>query len=87
VGHAYTLVTPEDARMVHRIEDILQEKLERRQVDGMRYDTPAAHLPSAEEIRRYVEANRRQPGATPAASGRREGATPERKPRLERIPA
>ena len=87
VGHAYTLATPEDARMVHRIEDILQEKLERRQVDGMRYDTPAVHLPSAEEIRRYVEANRRQPGATPAASGRRKGPTPERKPRLERVPA
>jgi len=61
---------------VYRIEDILQEKLERRQVDGLRYDSPAAHLPSAEEIRRYVEANRRQPGATP-----------ERKPRLERVPA
>jgi ATP-dependent RNA helicase RhlE len=76
VGHAYTLVTPEDARMVYRIEDILQEKLERCQVEGLHYDSPAAHLPSTEEIRRYVEANRRQPGAAP-----------ERKPRLERVPA
>jgi len=61
VGHAYTLVTALDERMIHRIEYILKEKIERRRVEGIDYAAPAANIPSPEEIRRYVEANRRKP--------------------------
>jgi ATP-dependent RNA helicase RhlE len=61
VGHAYTLVTPDDTRMVHRIEYVLQEKLERRRVEGLDYNTPAVKIPTPEEIRRYREAHRRKP--------------------------
>ena len=64
-GEAYTLVTPEDERMIHRIEYILQAKLERRRIEGFAYDTPAVRIPSPEEIRRYVEAYRRKPAAAP----------------------
>ena len=60
-GKAYTLATPADTRMVHRIEYILQEKLERRQVEGLDYSQPSVRIPTPEEIRRYVEANRRRP--------------------------
>src|SRR5512139_2611873 len=66
VGEAYTLVTPADERMVNRIEYVLQQKLERRKVDGIDYRTPAAKIPDSEAIRRYVEANRRRPQAAPA---------------------
>ncbi|HPL29074.1 MAG TPA: DEAD/DEAH box helicase [Anaerolineae bacterium] len=65
-GQACTLVTREDERMIHRIEYILQRKLERRQVEGLDYRRPAVHMPTPEEIRRYVEANRRKP--SPAAN-------------------
>lgn len=64
IGQACTFVTPEDGPMVHRIEYILKQKITRLKVDGLDYTTPAAHIPSAEEIRRYVEANRRK-GETP----------------------
>jgi ATP-dependent RNA helicase RhlE len=60
IGHAYTLVTPEDSRMVNRIEYILGHKLERRSVDGLDWRAGATHTPTPEEIRRYVEANRRK---------------------------
>jgi ATP-dependent RNA helicase RhlE len=66
VGEAYTLVTPADERMVNRIEYVLQQKLERRKIDGIDYRTPAARIPDAETIRRYVEANRRKPQTMPA---------------------
>ncbi len=58
-GHAYTLVTPEDERMVSRIEFVLKHKLERRRLEGINYSTPKFVQPDAEAIRRYVEANRR----------------------------
>ena len=61
VGHAYTLVTPLDDRMIQRIEYLLQEKIERRRLEGFDYGLAAARIPTAEEIRRYVEANRRKP--------------------------
>lgn len=60
VGQAFTLATSEDSRMIRRIEEILGEKLERREVEGIDYNTPAFHMPNPEEIRRYVEANRRK---------------------------
>jgi len=66
VGEAYTLVTPADERMVNRIEFVLKQKLERRKVEGIDYRTPAAKIPDAEAIRRYVEANRRKPQPAPA---------------------
>ena len=66
IGEAYTLVTPADERMVNRIEFVLKQKIERRKIDGIDYRTPAAKIPDAESIRRYVEANRRKPQAMPA---------------------
>jgi ATP-dependent RNA helicase RhlE len=66
IGEAYTLVTPADERMVNRIEFVLKQKLERRKVEGIDYRTPAAKIPDAEAIRRYVEANRRKPQPAPA---------------------
>jgi ATP-dependent RNA helicase RhlE len=65
VGEAYTLVTPADERMVNRIEFVLKQKLERRKVEGIDYRTPAAKIPDADAIRRYVEANRRKPQVVP----------------------
>lgn len=69
IGEAYTLVTPADERMVNRIEYVLKQKIERRQIDGIDYATPAAKIPDAEAIRRYVEANRRKPQAASARAG------------------
>ncbi len=69
-GRAYTLATAADERMVHRIEYVLGEKLERRRVEGLDYDRPAVRMPTPEEIRRYVEANRRKPGAASASPTR-----------------
>ncbi len=66
IGEAYTLVTPADERMVNRIEYVLQQKLERRKIEGIDYRTPAAKIPDADAIRRYVEANRRKPQAARA---------------------
>jgi len=68
VGEAYTLVTPADERMVNRIEYVLQQKLERRKIDGIDYRTPAAKIPDTEAIRRYVEANRRRPQTATAGA-------------------
>jgi ATP-dependent RNA helicase RhlE len=59
-GEAYTLVTPADERMIHRIEAVLKKKIQRRKVEGVDYSTPALVKPDAEAIRRYVEANRRR---------------------------
>jgi ATP-dependent RNA helicase RhlE len=64
VGQAYTFMTPLDLAMVHRIEYVLKEKLERRKVEALDYSRPAANIPTDEEIRRYVEANRRKPNQT-----------------------
>ena len=63
IGQAYTLATPLDVPMIHRIERTLGQKIERRQVEGMDYQARAANRPDAEAIRRYVEANRRKPVA------------------------
>jgi ATP-dependent RNA helicase RhlE len=77
VGHAYTLITPEDSRIVHRIEYVLGHKLERRNIEGLDWRAAVVHTPSAEEIRRYVEANRRkQPEG--------QAATSESKPKPKR---
>jgi hypothetical protein len=45
--------------MVRRIEAVLKQKIQRRQLEGIDYTTPALVMPDAEAIRRYVEANRR----------------------------
>jgi len=58
-GTAYTFVTAADEAMVHRIEAVLKQKIQRRQLEGIDYTTPALVMPDAEAIRRYVEANRR----------------------------
>ncbi len=59
VGSAYTLVGPLDEGMVHRIEVLLNRKIERRRLEGIDYNSSAFVQPNAEAIRRYVEANRR----------------------------
>jgi len=66
VGNAFTFVAPDDERMVHRIEYVLGQKLPRRQVDGIDYSVPVVRRPSPEEIRKYVEANRRRKEAAAA---------------------
>jgi ATP-dependent RNA helicase RhlE len=60
IGEAYTLVTPADERMVNRIEYVLQQKLERRKVDGIDYRTPAAKIPDTDHP--PVREQRRKPG-------------------------
>jgi len=40
-GDAITLVTPEDERLVHRIEYLLGHKIERKTLPGFDYDVPA----------------------------------------------
>jgi ATP-dependent RNA helicase RhlE len=69
VGQAYTLATPLDVPMIHRIERVLGQKIERRQVEGLDYHARPANRPDAEAIRRYVEANRRRPVAAGAQRG------------------
>jgi ATP-dependent RNA helicase RhlE len=59
-GEAYTFVTPQDERMIARIEAVLKRKVQRRKVDGIDYNTPVLVKPDTEAIRRYVEANRRR---------------------------
>ncbi len=66
VGCAFTFVAPDDERMVHRIEYVLGRKLPRREVDGIDYSVPVVRRPSPEEIRKYVEANRRKKEAAVA---------------------
>lgn len=57
-GYAYTLVTPVDEGVVRRIEMALQQKIERRRLDGIDYRAPALVQPNADAIRRYVETHR-----------------------------
>ncbi len=57
-GKAYTLVTPTDETMVRRIEVVLKQKIQRRRIAGIDYNTPAFAQPDRDSIRRYVEANR-----------------------------
>jgi ATP-dependent RNA helicase RhlE len=40
-GEAYTLITGEDREMVHAIERLLGEQIERRRIDGFDYKAPA----------------------------------------------
>ncbi|HEY85177.1 MAG TPA: DEAD/DEAH box helicase [Chloroflexi bacterium] len=70
VGQAYTMVTADDLRMVHRIEYILKEELPRHTVEGLDYTAPPGHKPTPEEIRRYVEANKRKAGDPPPPAKR-----------------
>ena len=69
-GQAYTLVTPVDEGMVHKIEAVLKQKIQRRRLEGIDYTIPAVVKPDAEAIRRYVEANRRARPQLSQARGR-----------------
>jgi ATP-dependent RNA helicase RhlE len=40
-GDAITLVTPDDEAMIHRIEYLLDRKIERKTLSGFDYDVPA----------------------------------------------
>ncbi len=71
VGQAYTMVTADDLRMVHRIEYILKEQIPRHTVEGLDYTAPPGNRPTPEEIRRYVEANKRKAGDPPPPTKRR----------------
>ncbi len=57
-GNAYTLVTPGDESMVRRIESVLKQRIERRRLDGIDYNTPQFAQPNAQAIQRYVAAHR-----------------------------
>lgn len=83
IGQAYTLVTLDDAQLIRRIEYLLNQKIERRKVDGLDYSTSAVNMPSPEEIRRYVEANRRKPNGT-SKSSRQQGRNRRRANALSR---
>ena len=80
VGQAFTLVTPDNIRMISRIEYILGEKIPRRTIEGIDYNTPIAKRPSPEEIRKYVEANRLKKNAAKT----QEAASPKKKKRPPR---
>jgi ATP-dependent RNA helicase RhlE len=53
-GEAITLVTPEDEPLIHRIEYLLDEKIERKRLKGFDYDvpTPSWARPSAKTLAR-----------------------------------
>ena len=55
-GDAITLVTPEDERMVYRIEYLLGHKIDRKELEGFDYDvpTPSWAKPSAKVLRRQM---------------------------------
>jgi ATP-dependent RNA helicase RhlE len=61
VGQAYTLVTPLDAPMVQRIEAVIQQKIQRRRLEGLDYNAPAPPRPETPAGRRPPAANRRKP--------------------------
>jgi ATP-dependent RNA helicase RhlE len=61
-GKAYTLVTPLDEGAVRQIEALLQQKLQRRKLEGVNPTASAFVQPSADEIRRYVEQSRKAKG-------------------------
>jgi ATP-dependent RNA helicase RhlE len=50
IGQAYTLVTPLDAPMIQRIEQVLKQQLKRRKVAGLDYNAPHAPLTSAHRL-------------------------------------
>ncbi len=58
-GSAFTLVTPVDEGMVSKIESVLKQRLPRRRLDGIDYNTPKFSQPDASAVRRYIEANRK----------------------------
>jgi ATP-dependent RNA helicase RhlE len=55
-GDAITLVTPEDEALIHRIEYLLDRKIERKTLPGFDYDVPAPSWakPSAEVLLRQA---------------------------------
>jgi ATP-dependent RNA helicase RhlE len=55
-GDAITLVTPEDEALIHRIEYLLDCKIERKTLPGFDYDVPAPSWakPSAEVLLRQA---------------------------------
>jgi ATP-dependent RNA helicase RhlE len=55
-GSAITLVTPDDERMIYRIEFLLGHEIERKELEGFDYDVPAPDWakPSAEAWLREV---------------------------------
>ncbi len=87
VGTAYTLASHEDTRMLYRIEDVLGEKLEHRDVEGLDYSTPAVKMPTADEIRRYVEANRGRAARADAPAQQTRRPARRRRPNSERARA
>lgn len=70
-GEAYTLVTPLDEQMIRKIEFVLKNRIERRQLAGLDYKQPAANKPDAEAIRKYIDANRGRHPAQAVSSGNR----------------
>jgi ATP-dependent RNA helicase RhlE len=55
-GNAITLVTPEDERLIHRIEYLLGYEIERKRLEGFNYDVPAPSWakPSADTVRKQL---------------------------------
>jgi ATP-dependent RNA helicase RhlE len=61
IGQAYTLATPLDTPMIQRIEGVLKQKIQRRQVDGLDYNAPAPPRPAAKPAAQGMGGNRRRP--------------------------
>jgi ATP-dependent RNA helicase RhlE len=55
-GEAITLVTPDDEPLIHRIEYLLEKKIDRKRLEGFDYDvpTPSWARPSARTLVRRV---------------------------------
>ncbi len=59
-GEAFTLVAPQDEGMVRKIEAVLNQRIQRRRLEGFDYSVPAFVQPDAEAIQRYVAAHRQK---------------------------
>ncbi len=51
-GEAFTLVTPDDADLIRKLERIMKQKLERRKLDNVDYSVPAPPKPANVRPRR-----------------------------------
>jgi ATP-dependent RNA helicase RhlE len=71
-GSAYTLVTPTDELMVRKIEMQLQQKIERRRLDGLSYQViapPPTRAPAASSTRSWGRQNFQRRRSLPMRRG------------------
>lgn len=61
IGQAYTLATPLDTQMIQRIEGVLKQKIQRRKLEGLDYNTPAPPRQEPKPAPRYGATEQRRP--------------------------